>query len=1272
MENSELKELREEWQSLPKYTDRQEYFLSLFEQNDQDIYERSAGLYPDIEDPEFIQKLMQKKEFQDSKQESVAKILAKGKDKCLDVEEFELSSVQKFLSRFLNPNTPYHSALVYHGVGVGKTCSAVTICESYLEQYPGRKAFIVAPPNIQAGFRRTLFDIRSMDRQDGINHHHGCTGDLYLELAGMSTEKNEQIIEKKVSKQINLRYDFFGYFSFYNYIREIKARAGAGITDEAQRRQAQFLAIRKEFSNRVIIIDEAHNLRDNVFDDEDYEDAEINSLSTDGSLKSNTNSNSNASSNNSSEKEKDLSDAAQGKQLTPELREVLKQAENISLVLMTATPMYNSYIEILFLLNLLLLNDKRPRLNVSDVFDTENESFVEGGKEILGSVVSTYVSYMRGENPLTFPHRLQPETSLRIMSWPTQSPASAPIMDTEREGVVHLPCLGCSFHPELETQYYDLSQKIVNEGGGLGITNMDTLVQAANWVYPNEDFSGDILGRIGENGFLNAFAMDGSKSKFTSLVNPQWMLEENIGMASGKARVLLERLRNSQGVQFVYSRFVRAGALSIALALEANGYLPWGHAPYLQNGKQTPGMQCALCPRKSNEHATAKHQFKQAYYILLTGSKELSPDNTAAINEARSIENANGEVIKVILGSKIAGEGLDLRFIREVYVYDSWYHLNQLEQVVGRGIRTCSHAPLPEEYRNCTITLLVTKYALPEHEALETADIYSYRLAFNKAKIMGMVTRVLKEFAIDCSLNKEAIVMKNIPPLTKCIDSQGHSRNGKDLERNDVPFSPLCDWLDDCDYGCRKADGELFTMDLTKPDFSTYDEYAARYEESRIKKELIQIFVNDEEGFKTFEDIAKIKELQNIPQTLLRSLLHEIILDPDFILHSSHGDGRIVFRNGIYLFQPLRMRRTNIPLAVRLATIPIPKDRYEPRPISDVEIQAKPILNTTQGISVWETFWNECLVWAEDMRNVRAPKYNPKDYLPDNIKKAVKSISEAFESVIEKNYIHKLEMITYLYNKLKKPNEFTLFADIMLQYIWDEFLPFQTKKGILLANYKSPLLQKIASESYKVWEKKTYLRLMDESTFELVYFCPQADGSFKECQGIFVEELNKQKDPLFVKPINNSSTGEKYGLLSFIWKPPSVVFKKAELPKGGKDLTVGQVCAASSNVAEDIRLLLELGSILRSEMHNDLGCNEVEMITVKDQDGKLTRTLNFSNSIRKCTVIDLVYRYMDAVKCNNKRWFYRIIEVKVLEHPIPADPTMKKSKKKGAAKFNDF
>lgn len=1213
------------------YIDRIRSFQDTFPQAEQDAYEIEAGLYPDNEEPNYIPKLMRKKEFQDSKQESVAAVLARGEDRCSSSEEFELSSVQKFLARLLNPTMPYHSALVFHGVGVGKTCTAVTICESYLEQYPGRKAYVVAPPNIQSGFRRTLFDIDAMTTENGINHHKGCTSDLYLELAGMSKsdksglqkETNKQIIEKKVNKQIDSRYSFFGYGSFFNWIMEITRKAELGVTDEHIKKERLMMAIRREFSNRVIVIDEAHNLRDTLYENpEDDIDNETRKESI-------------------TEEERINPKEASEKQLTPVLKKVLRYAENLTLVLMTATPMYNSYVEIIFLLNLLLLNDKKPLLNESDVFDKANQKFVEGGRELLGAIASRYVSFMRGENPLTFPLRLQPISELRVKEWSTRDPKGDMIENSEREGVKHLPCLGCGLTPELEEGYFQLSSEEAKDG--LGITNMDTLVQAANWVYPGV---GDLRGRIGEGGFQDAFSMKqmGSKVRYTSSGDPRWMLEENIGGASGKAHILLERLRYGQGVQFVYSRFVRAGALSIALALEANGYVPWGRDDgFLTNGNQDPnGMQCALCPLKNKEHTSStNHVFKQAKYVLLTGSVELSPNNAQAITKARNMKNADGSEIKVILGSQIAGEGLDLRFIREVFVYDSWYHLNKLEQIIGRGIRTCSHAALSEEYRNCTITLLVTEYQDPKRHSFETPDMYSYRLAFNKAKIVGEVTRVLKQYALDCSLNYDAIVMKNIPPLDRLVDSQGMERF--DVNRNDVPFSPLCDWLEDCEYGCKTATNEDFELDTTNPDLTTYDEYAARYETSKIKRFLISAFSSNQ-AFLTFESLTQM--IPFMPREILRGVLNEIIFDPDFTIQTSHGIGRIVYRNGYYLFQPMSIKRESIPMAVRLASIAIPRDRYTPGLFKEAEVVAK-TGEDTEGV------WEAAKEWADMIRKGTASEWNftmkgTKEHIPSDIYNALEM--SVTEQTSLKAVIQRIELINWFATQSKQdPKARQILASCVLEFIWDEFLSFETKKEILLSQYKDPLIQQVARESYIRIEGDLYLRLLDESSFEIHYFCLDSKtGEYKDCPKTIVEEIEKEKDPMLKAKIFISNTGFHYGFLSYIPKTKTIAFKKSEPPTSEKPkLGKGVACASITLVSNLTTMLQKLGEMLVKAGHHDLGCNED---TMYDKGGR--NTLQFPNSIRVCSALDILLRYMDTVKADGKRWFYRAIEAKLQNHPI--------------------
>jgi len=89
------------------------------------------------------------------------------------------------------------------------------------------------------------------------------------------------------------------------------------------------------------------------------------------------------------------------------LEYLVKAAENMRFLLLSATPMYNNYKEIIWLLNLMNTNDRRGRIEVKDVFD-KNGNFKPDGEELLIRKATGYISFVRGENPYTFPYRVYP------------------------------------------------------------------------------------------------------------------------------------------------------------------------------------------------------------------------------------------------------------------------------------------------------------------------------------------------------------------------------------------------------------------------------------------------------------------------------------------------------------------------------------------------------------------------------------------------------------------------------------------------------------------------------------------------------------------------------------------------------------------------------------------------------------------------------------------------------------------------------------------------
>ena len=87
----------------------------------------------------------------------------------------------------------------------------------------------------------------------------------------------------------------------------------------------------------------------------------------------------------------------------------------MKLLLLTATPMFNDHTEIIWLLNLMNLNDNRFEINVNEVFDKEGNFVVKNGKnvgkELLKQKMYGYVSFIQGEDPFNFPLKLYPSIS---------------------------------------------------------------------------------------------------------------------------------------------------------------------------------------------------------------------------------------------------------------------------------------------------------------------------------------------------------------------------------------------------------------------------------------------------------------------------------------------------------------------------------------------------------------------------------------------------------------------------------------------------------------------------------------------------------------------------------------------------------------------------------------------------------------------------------------------------------------------------------------------
>lgn len=1236
--------------------------------------EQEGSLYPDIDDEAFLQKLLKKREFRETLQDKITD--ATLKDNVCNVNEFEYTSAQKFVSQFMSPNTPYNGMLLYHGVGVGKTCSAILVAESFLQLSPKNKVYILAPPAIQAGFYRTIFDssrIRFGKDSDEQNQHEGCTGNRYLEMTQTLYEREKKDIETRVNRLINKRYSIMGYVSFRNMIRDILNQIPSTLKPERKLQQKTIL-LQRALSGCLIIVDEAHNLRDVAEADDD--DADL---------------------------PETMGDSSAGKKLAPFLKEILKTCDGNKLMLMSATPMYNSYREIISLLNLLLYvdhADDSELLKDSDIkFITNSEGeeqLTEESENKIIKIANGRVSFMRGENPKAFPSRLDPIVEEKAV-WPSLPPdGGEPISKAEKEDVLRLPIIQCNLEGETLDVIQHMTETLITSKG-IGIRTIDPILQAGNCVFPGEGLDG----RVGSEGFQTWFtpraisaSFEGTRLSTLPQYQPameeesySWMVNsaDGLGKVSPKFNKVLDSIRSSTGISFVYSRFVENGAVIFCLLLEANGFTPWGRsAPLFSKGSLSGGRQCCKCSRKEIGHpafntgepeSKKNHKFAPAFYALLTASDvntvekqslPLSPNNTGVVNVARDISNKDGGRIKVVVGSQVAGEGLDLRAIREVHILEGWFHLSKQEQIVGRGIRYCSHNALSRENRNCTIYLYVNSF--PAEVDKETIDQYTYRTAMNKAVRIGNISRALKRGAADCNLNRDAILLTDLTDVDM-LDSQGRPRK---VEIRDRDYTPTCDWIR-CAYTCKPTLNLLNKVELPE-DNSTYDMFSARFAEQMLLQKLRAIF-KEQPWFHW----TKLQEMfKDIPKETLTGLMLRVINNQSIIFENGNLKGHIIYRNNLFLFQPNKIQDPAIPIAFRYGKYPMKRDSYVPE--MQQAIGKKPAIkpqapeslgeeNKNVGLSsdLVTIFWNRANQWINIMFDPEfiftpVPDMVSKGLFEEtlqrlgfmiDLEKESYSVEEAIQRIRTESW-QKFsdDMFTYVENDSKKLENFQIrirqlewwagyvrgvpdgLADlrsVARQYIWDSFL--KGSEQIIMLEKNVPYSTEASGlEQYiKLSDTRTVWRYLDTTTKEPVYLCEGQTA----CPPSIVKLITGSKtDPVVNARSSRTLTAEIYGFM-VVWEK-AIMFKTNEPPPEGKEPGQGAACAIVSTVKGHRMKLVDIGNVLYRFL-KDEGRFGLTESNLSSGPKKLQGAPAF------CALMEIVLRWMDIRRSQygGLRYFYR-------------------------------
>lgn len=578
----------------------------------------------------------------------------------------ELLPQQKLLSTYMAPNTPYNGLLVYHGTGVGKTCTAITIAETYKSSMKsaGKKIRIVCSKDLVPSFRNTIMNPKEIFQ---------CTGDTYL--SELSKSKTHVI-----SKTIDEYYEFLTYDAFAKEVQNL-----AGKKDVDMKSPATVSKLEDKYSDSLIIIDEAQNIRD----------------------------------------EQSNSD----KLIMKAIERVTECAYNMKLVLLSATPMYDKPEELIRLLNILQRVYKHP-LIPSSVLDKDGY-IVEHEKENFIRAIKGKISFLKGENPYTFPFKLYDMRAVENITHDLDYSGKA-LKDTD--AAIELPLTVSVAHKDFLKQMERLVSHVDFHTSQLQLHNMC-------WSF---DETIDIQFAYSMSGMKQYFEVNREVDPTECIVkNKNPFLE--LDKYSPKFQNILGRVLSAKGIVMIYSRFVSSGILPLALMLETYGFTKFtGHG----------GASSMLRGKKDNSHKMSSKPM--GTYAMFTSNPLYSGNKEKLLNIVNSVENTNGDIIKVILVSQVGGEGITLKCVREVHLLEPSYNMSDVEQTIGRAIRTCSHVRLPFEERNCIVYYHALK--LPDgkkgEESRESVDMLMYRLMLKKHRAIQSLNDLIQENALDCALLK--------------------------------------------------------------------------------------------------------------------------------------------------------------------------------------------------------------------------------------------------------------------------------------------------------------------------------------------------------------------------------------------------------------------------------------------------------------------------------------------------------------------------------------
>ena len=854
--------------------------------------------YPEPEDPELLAKIFKKREFYYHRvpQRAIMETYDDVKKyRALNCKQGEIEprEQQAIIPNYISTNTPYKGVILMHGVGSGKTMTAIRVAEQFKDQVKkyNTKIYVLVPgPNTRENFKKELLT---------------TTGETYLKNKEALNQMTKNDIEKEKKNAIYGALQYYKILSYKTFYKKVlgekiveKKIVGDSKIKSSYRKNTEGEYEREivvdrinNMNNAILIVDEAHNISGN-----EYGEA---------------------------------------------LKKIIKNSENLRVILLTATPMINLADEIVDLLNFIRpLNDQIQR---DKIFTSEKNYAMKikpGGLEYLKNKAVGYISFYRGSIPFTFAKRVE--------------------KGVIPNGMLFTPVIKCFMEPFQYKTYLETT------------TNVDDTLDrassaASNFVFPglSED-KNKLVGYYSTEGMktvISQIKTDGDKlrSLIKKLINDasdnkisdaekENIIFENeknnitglilnlkyIKLFSVKFYNILTRLnklvidKKGPATAFVYSNLVKAGGMELfAETLLQNGYLEYQDDTRNYDIKdETIDYKTGLTYSEFKKKKLS--DFRPATFILVTGGSDDAGEDIPEIKQKiiqevfNSPNNTDGKMIKFVLGSRVMNEGVTLKNVKEVHIIDVFFNIPKAEQVIGRAIRMCVHEDvINDDYKYPQVNVYRYVVALSNKNK---NDLSTDELLYQKAEIKYLtvkeVERALKEVSIDCPLLLHANMFpEELKEYSNCVyPTLENVASGKQI------CPALCDFKK-CNLKCdsHKLNEAYWVakknsykkLDKNEINYNTFNDDLAKYEISLIKNRIKDLY-RFKHVYMYDEIIIEIKKsfIQHQAELFEEYFLDQALEDmmpktendfnnyKDTIYDKYNRGGYLIQRGKYFIFQP--------------------------------------------------------------------------------------------------------------------------------------------------------------------------------------------------------------------------------------------------------------------------------------------------------------------------------------------------------------------------------